>query len=190
MGLPGQALPGPTRSPAPNCLVLQRFQACSCLRHPRNCRAAQTPFENCRPTEARCTTLEVPHRIQSPPVTMFSRQALLRSARLAAPQRALVGQVRTFAAPAAGENVKPPVALFGLDGTYATALVRGFPLLEPRPPRPPSPTAAQLPLSRPSTGGHCAGRVTSTAPQWPARCKKRKQNTTLTCAILPGLAEQ
>ncbi|KAK3902957.1 hypothetical protein C8A05DRAFT_33308 [Staphylotrichum tortipilum] len=53
---------------------------------------------------------------------MFSRQALLRSARLAAPQRALMGQVRTFATPAASEKVKPPVALFGLDGTYATAL--------------------------------------------------------------------
>ncbi|AEO61762.1 hypothetical protein MYCTH_57224 [Thermothelomyces thermophilus ATCC 42464] len=53
---------------------------------------------------------------------MFSRQALLRSARTAAPQRALLGQTRTFAAPASSEKVKPPVALFGLDGTYATAL--------------------------------------------------------------------
>lgn len=73
--------------------------------------------------EARSTTFEVPHRIQPPPVTMFSRQALLRSARAAAPQRALLGQTRTFAA-ASSEKVKPPVALFGLDGTYATALVR------------------------------------------------------------------
>jgi F-type H+-transporting ATPase subunit O len=55
---------------------------------------------------------------------MISRQALLRSARTAAPQRALVGQTRTFAAPASSDRVKPPVALFGLDGTYATALVR------------------------------------------------------------------
>ncbi|KAK4115691.1 mitochondrial ATP synthase subunit 5-like protein [Canariomyces notabilis] len=53
---------------------------------------------------------------------MISRQALLRSARTAAPQRALVGQTRTFAAPASSDRVKPPVALFGLDGTYATAL--------------------------------------------------------------------
>ena len=58
---------------------------------------------------------------------MFSRQALLRSARSAAPQRALLGQTRTFAAPASSEKVKPPVALFGLDGTYATALVRPTP---------------------------------------------------------------
>jgi hypothetical protein len=55
---------------------------------------------------------------------MFPRQALLRSARAAAPQRAFFGQVRTFAAPASSEKVNPPVALFGLDGTYATALVR------------------------------------------------------------------
>ncbi|KAL2116875.1 hypothetical protein VTJ04DRAFT_9043 [Mycothermus thermophilus] len=53
---------------------------------------------------------------------MFSRQALLRSARAAAPQRPLLTQVRTFAAPAADQKVKPPVSLFGLDGTYATAL--------------------------------------------------------------------
>jgi F-type H+-transporting ATPase subunit O len=56
---------------------------------------------------------------------MFSRQALLRSARAAAPQRAFLGQTRAFAAaPAASERVQPPVALFGIDGTYATALVR------------------------------------------------------------------
>ncbi|KAH6847911.1 ATP synthase delta subunit-domain-containing protein [Chaetomium sp. MPI-CAGE-AT-0009] len=54
---------------------------------------------------------------------MFTRQALLRSARTVAPQRALLGQTRAFAAPAApSQKVQPPVALFGLDGTYATAL--------------------------------------------------------------------
>lgn len=60
----------------------------------------------------------------SPTVTMFSRQALLRSARAAAPSRAIASQARFYAAPAATETVKAPVALFGLDGTYATALVR------------------------------------------------------------------
>lgn len=56
---------------------------------------------------------------------MLSRQALLRSARAAAPSRAIASQARFYAAaPAANETVKPPVALFGLDGTYATALVR------------------------------------------------------------------
>ncbi|KAK4162286.1 Mob1/phocein [Cladorrhinum sp. PSN259] len=58
----------------------------------------------------------------NPTVTMFSRQAVLRTARAAAPQRAIVGQTRTFAAPASSEKVKAPIALFGLDGTYATAL--------------------------------------------------------------------
>ncbi len=53
---------------------------------------------------------------------MLSRQALLRAARTAAPQRALTSQVRFYAT--ANDNVKPPVAVFGLDGTYATALVR------------------------------------------------------------------
>ncbi|CAH0001604.1 unnamed protein product [Clonostachys byssicola] len=54
---------------------------------------------------------------------MFSRQAL-RSVRAAAPQRALALRstpVRSFAA-AASADVKPPKAVFGLDGTYATAL--------------------------------------------------------------------
>lgn len=55
---------------------------------------------------------------------MLSRQALLRSARAAAPSRVIASQARFYAAPAAPEHVKPPVALFGLDGTYATALVR------------------------------------------------------------------
>ena len=53
---------------------------------------------------------------------MLSRQALLRSVRTAAPSRAILSQTRGYAA--ATESVKPPIALFGLDGTYATALVR------------------------------------------------------------------
>ncbi|KAK1761478.1 Mob1/phocein [Echria macrotheca] len=57
-----------------------------------------------------------------PTLNMLSRQALLRSARSAFPQRAGIAQTRLFAAAASTENVKPPVALFGLDGTYATAL--------------------------------------------------------------------
>lgn len=54
---------------------------------------------------------------------MFSRQ-VLRSVRAAAPQRAFTlraAPVRSFAA-AASADVKPPVAVFGVDGTYATAL--------------------------------------------------------------------
>ncbi|KOS20651.1 ATP synthase subunit 5 [Escovopsis weberi] len=49
---------------------------------------------------------------------MLSRQ-VLRSAARVAPLRAV--PARTYAAAAASET-KPPVALFGLDGTYATAL--------------------------------------------------------------------
>ncbi|KAH7156781.1 Mob1/phocein [Dactylonectria macrodidyma] len=55
---------------------------------------------------------------------MFSRQ-VLRSVRAAAPQRALAlraAPVRCFAAAAAPTEVKAPVAVFGVDGTYATAL--------------------------------------------------------------------
>lgn len=49
---------------------------------------------------------------------MLSRQALLR------PARVINTQARTYAAAAASSKVKAPVALFGVDGTYATALVR------------------------------------------------------------------
>ncbi|KAM3528150.1 hypothetical protein NHJ13051_002576 [Beauveria bassiana] len=59
---------------------------------------------------------------------MFSRQ-VLRAARVAAPRRLVAAPrrlvaaspVRTFAA-AAANDVKPPVQVFGVDGTYATAL--------------------------------------------------------------------
>lgn len=57
---------------------------------------------------------------------MFSRQ-IVRSVRAAAPQRAFAIRattpVRTYAAAAnAAADAQPPVAVFGLDGTYATAL--------------------------------------------------------------------
>lgn len=55
---------------------------------------------------------------------MFSRQ-VIRTVRAAAPQRAAALRaavpVRSFAAAATSE-VKPPVSVFGVDGTYATAL--------------------------------------------------------------------
>jgi F-type H+-transporting ATPase subunit O len=61
---------------------------------------------------------------------MFSSRALLRATRapatqrLVAPRAALApSQIRNYAAPAAVDS-KPPIALYGLDGTYATALVR------------------------------------------------------------------
>ncbi|KAI0885295.1 putative oligomycin sensitivity conferring protein [Annulohypoxylon maeteangense] len=55
---------------------------------------------------------------------MLSRQAI-RSIRAAAPQRTLArAPVRSYAAAAGAstQTVKPPVAVYGLDGTYATAL--------------------------------------------------------------------
>lgn len=56
-------------------------------------------------------------------IAMLSRQ-VFRSLRAAAPQRAFAAvPARTFAA-AASADVKAPIAVFGLDGTYATALVR------------------------------------------------------------------
>ncbi|KAI0124887.1 ATP synthase delta subunit-domain-containing protein [Xylariales sp. AK1849] len=52
---------------------------------------------------------------------MLSRQAF-RAARAAAPRRTIARTaVRSYAA-AATQDVKPPIALYGLDGTYATAL--------------------------------------------------------------------
>ncbi|KAI1343955.1 putative oligomycin sensitivity conferring protein [Xylariaceae sp. FL0016] len=52
---------------------------------------------------------------------MLSRQAF-RSIRAAAPKRTFARvPVRSYATPAAQE-VKPPIAVYGLDGTYATAL--------------------------------------------------------------------
>ena len=87
---------------------------------------------------------------------MFSRQALLRSARSAAPQRALLGQTRTFAAPASSEKVKPPVALFGVDGTYATALVR--------PPLPAPIAQLDLSFEHPMDGRIRASRTRTLSP--------------------------
>ncbi|KAK9418622.1 hypothetical protein SUNI508_07879 [Seiridium unicorne] len=52
---------------------------------------------------------------------MLSRSAF-RAVRAAAPQRTIAqASVRTYAA-AATQDVKPPIAVYGLDGTYATAL--------------------------------------------------------------------
>lgn len=76
---------------------------------------------------------------------MLSRQALLRAARTAAPQRVCIAQARTYATPATSNaNVKPPVAVFGLDGTYATALVRP-PTLPSMPVQPDSPVSVTSP---------------------------------------------
>jgi hypothetical protein len=52
---------------------------------------------------------------------MLSSRAILRATRAAPAQRAAVSQLRSYATSSA--DPKPPVALYGLDGTYASALV-------------------------------------------------------------------
>lgn len=56
-----------------------------------------------------------------------ARAGLRAPAQLASVSRnAALNGTRTYAAPAAAnQNVKPPIALFGIDGIYANALVRG-----------------------------------------------------------------
>lgn len=62
---------------------------------------------------------------------MLSRQ-VFRSIRAVGAQRAVAVRAvpaRTYAAAAtSGSDGQPPISLFGLDGTYATALVRPFAL--------------------------------------------------------------
>lgn len=53
---------------------------------------------------------------------MFASRVAVRSARVAAP-RMPIAAARGYAAPAQAANTKPPVPLYGLDGTYASALV-------------------------------------------------------------------
>ncbi|KAK6393225.1 ATP synthase F0 subcomplex subunit OSCP atp5, partial [Oleoguttula sp. CCFEE 5521] len=55
--------------------------------------------------------------------TMLASRVAARSARVAAPRLAQTPLcVRGFADAKAGTDTKPPIALFGLDGTYASAL--------------------------------------------------------------------
>jgi hypothetical protein len=51
-----------------------------------------------------------------------ARLGLRATQQFSVPRTAALNGLRTYATPA--QNVKPPVALFGVDGTYATALVR------------------------------------------------------------------
>ena len=55
---------------------------------------------------------------------MLASRVVARSARVAAPRMSITA-TRAYAEPAKSSGeVKPPVQVFGLDGTYATALVR------------------------------------------------------------------
>jgi F-type H+-transporting ATPase subunit O len=57
---------------------------------------------------------------------MLAARVAARSARVAAP-RLSIAATRGYAEPAkpaaSGQNTKPPIEVFGLDGTYASALV-------------------------------------------------------------------
>lgn len=55
---------------------------------------------------------------------MFSQRAVAQSLRTVAPRTAIAPRVAVRGyAEAAAANTRPPVQLFGLDGTYASALV-------------------------------------------------------------------
>ena len=58
---------------------------------------------------------------------MLSRQATSVTLRLPASRQSLVSirHARSYAQ-AIAQDTKPPVALYGLDGTYASALVRSI----------------------------------------------------------------
>ena len=66
---------------------------------------------------------------------MLSRQARTIASRVSAQPGACSSRaplLRTYASPAAAQDPKPPVAVYGLDGTYASALVREIQLLHLR----------------------------------------------------------
>lgn len=89
---------------------------------------------------------------------MFAARALSRAARTAAPRVARpavtprVVASRSYAQAAATQSVKPPVALYGVDGTYASALVRS-----PRLTRAIAPHWLSDEMERPRIGRGCRG---------------------------------
>ena len=60
--------------------------------------------------------------------TMLSGRAFAQAARSVAPRAPIAPRAafRCYAQAASSASTKPPVALFGIDGTYASALVRTF----------------------------------------------------------------
>lgn len=62
---------------------------------------------------------------------MLSARVVARAGlrNFAVPRSVAVGGLRTYAAAATQQDVRPPVALYGVDGTYANALVC-FPSLQ------------------------------------------------------------
>ena len=75
--------------------------------------------------------LAIPH-LPSLPTTMSAARAFSTAFRAGAPRAPMAARyaaTRSYAAAAAPSGTKPPVALFGVDGTYASALVR-FPRVQ------------------------------------------------------------
>jgi len=70
-----------------------------------------------------------PHNSQLRNANMLPSRAFLRATRASASRAAITPRAvampafRTYATPAGTPDSKPPVALYGLDGTYASALV-------------------------------------------------------------------
>ena len=60
---------------------------------------------------------------------MLSKQVITAAIRSSAPRTAVgrmapaIHHIRSYAQPASSPDTKPPVAVYGLDGTYASALV-------------------------------------------------------------------
>lgn len=115
---------------------------------------------------------------------MLSRQAI-RSIRAAAPARTVArAPARSYAAAApsasasasANQDVKPPVAVYGIDGTYATALVRFRTSIHPPSHLPPleRPFRRRLDLlDMPQGSYHLEEPPPLPSANWPARKPRR-----------------
>lgn len=78
------------------------------------------------------TTTSTPRRHSIAVIKMNVSRAFVRAANTSATRVTIARRaaaqpaIRSYATPASSADTKPPVALYGLDGTYASALVRQF----------------------------------------------------------------
>lgn len=78
------------------------------------------------------TTTSTPRRHSIAVIKMNVSRAFVRAANTSATRVTIARRaaaqpaIRSYATPASSADTKPPVALYGLDGTYASALVRPF----------------------------------------------------------------
>lgn len=87
-------------------------------------RKPQSQPSTAKPTASSASSHN-PQIISSPP-DMSAARAFSTALRAGAPRAPIArfAATRGYAAAASAQNSKPPVALFGVDGTYASALVR------------------------------------------------------------------